>query len=117
MEILIGQDSASLLLTKEQSNAPQPRDCEFYQDISIQSSPAAKLLSIVGAIGEGNSVEGDGRNFKVTQQQSMRANPRGSKIQSGNFIFNSNPEIDDIQLIEKLYTKCTILKCGPKHHA
>ena len=86
VEILIGQDTAALLLNKQESHAPQPRDCPFYEDISIHASPATNFLSIVGAIGKGTAVCEESRNFKV---QANRVKPFNSQMRDGNFIFNT----------------------------
>jgi hypothetical protein len=75
LELLLGQDSQSLLLSKTDN---KPGANPFFQDISIQSSPASPWLSIVGAVGPGEGVTSRGRNFR-------------NKIIHGNFGFNSNP--------------------------
>jgi hypothetical protein len=75
LELLLGQDSQSLLLSKTDN---KPGANPFFQDISIQSSPASPWLSIVGAVGPGEGVTSRGRNFR-------------NKIIHGNFCFNSNP--------------------------
>ena len=87
VNILLGQDTAALLLNKLDTKAPQATRCPFYEDISLHTSPATSYLSIVGAIGEGSAVNEDSRNFRV---QSHRIKPLQSKIQDGNFCFLVN---------------------------
>ena len=104
MEILLGQDTAALLLNKQENHAPQPKDCPFYEDIGIHASPATNFLSIVGAIGKGTAVCEDSRNFKI---QANRVKPLCSQMKDGNFIFHSNPKEDEIELINRFYKNCT----------
>ena len=89
VNILLGQDTAALLLNKLDTKATQATQCPFYEDISLHTSPATTYLSIVGAIGEGSAVNEDSRNFRA---QSHRIKPLQSKIQDGNFCFHNNPE-------------------------
>ena len=104
VQFLLGQDTAALLLNKMENHAPQPKQCEFYQDISVHSSPATTLLSIVGAIGAGSAVNEESRNYRA---QSHRVKPLKSKMQDGNFIFNVDPGLEEVEIIAKYYTTCT----------
>ena len=65
VNILLGQDTAALLLNKMENQAPQPKNCDFYEDISLHSSPATALISIVGAIRAGSAVNEESRNFRA----------------------------------------------------
>jgi hypothetical protein len=104
VNILLGQDTAALLLNKMESKAPQAQQCDFYQDISLHTSPATTLISIVGAIGEGSAVNEESRNFRA---QNHRIKPLKSKIQAGNFCFHSDPEKTDVEIIQKYFSQCT----------
>jgi hypothetical protein len=39
VQVLLGQDTAALLLNKVDSKAAQATSCDFYEDISVFSSP------------------------------------------------------------------------------
>jgi hypothetical protein len=104
VQVLLGQDTAALLLNKLDIKATQASTCSFYEDISLHTSPATTYLSIVGAIGEGSAVNEDSRNFHTT---SHRIKPLQSKIQDGNFCFNNSPENEEIKIIQKYFSQCT----------
>ena len=59
VNVLLGQDTHNLLLNKvDTKTTSQAFSCEFYQDLSVQSSPCSNLLSIVGAVGKGQATDG-----------------------------------------------------------
>ena len=104
VNILLGQDTAALLLNKMEIKATQATQCPFYEDISLHTSPATTFISIVGAIGEGSAVNEESRNYRA---QSHRIKPLQSKIQDGNFCFHSNPEKTEVEIIQKYFSQFT----------